>query len=192
MHRFLIARFTIFVTVLTLTFTVIALDANFWVFWDTFTDDTFIDKGFDVVAETDGEPWAWMPLDFAAGIFTLLFLVLIIYVELSGKRRPCMHIGGEIFWFIILGLIWLAAGFDTIFQNPFIVDSDGGGKHNACNGPGAFPLLRYNCNGYIASAVFDLMNGFLLLGLSIALPIFGRRTTYWDKPTQGNPNSSTV
>jgi len=75
MHRFLIARFTIFVTVLTLTFTVIALDANFWVFWDTFTDDTFIDKGFDVVAETDGEPWAWMPLDFAAGIFTLLFLV---------------------------------------------------------------------------------------------------------------------
>jgi len=59
-----------------------------------------------------------------------------IYVELSGKRRPCMHIGGEIFWFIILGLIWLAAGFDTIFQNPFIVDSDGGGKHNACNGPG--------------------------------------------------------
>ena len=94
MHRFLISRFTIFgklpvapaakhaivthihaATVLTLTFTVIALDANFWVFWATFTDDTFINRGFEIVAETDGQPWAWMPLDFAVGILTLLFLV---------------------------------------------------------------------------------------------------------------------
>jgi len=170
MHGFLISRLAIFALVTIITIIILGLDGGFIAFWGT-------QEGIKATKFTDGLLWTWGILDLTFGPVTLAMIVPIVSVEVARKfKKPTMPIAGEMTWLILLSLTWIASGADAIFEYPF---GDYSGHIQPCSDPSFSANVKLQCGSYRALTILPFINGTALLGLAIALPIFGPRTTYW-------------